>query len=108
MSHQPAFQLVGFEAILDPLRVQREVEPWSVSLVATAIIALASGDIDHAEDIGPTHIYTTTRKHPPQTNQSLYFFNCAKLNGNQQQTHTHQLTNILFSNLQTNYESNNP
>ena len=71
LSHQLACQLVGFVAILDPLRVQSEVEPWSVLLVARAVIASASVDIDHAEDIGATNIYTTTRKYPPQKNNPL-------------------------------------
>ena len=51
LSHQPACQFVGLVEILRPLRRQGEVEPWGVALVARAIIACASADIDHAEDI---------------------------------------------------------
>ena len=51
LSHQPACQFVGLVKILNPLRVQGEVEPWNGPSVARAVIALASADIDHVDDI---------------------------------------------------------
>ena len=51
LSHQLACQFVGLVKILSPLRIQGEVEPWNGPSVARAIIASASADIEHAEDI---------------------------------------------------------
>jgi hypothetical protein len=50
-SYQIAYQFVGLVKTLSPLRPQGEVEPWNFPFVARAIIASASADIDHAEDI---------------------------------------------------------
>jgi hypothetical protein len=50
-SYQIAFQFVGLVKTQSPLRPQAEVEPWNFLSVARAIIASASADIDHVEDI---------------------------------------------------------
>ncbi len=51
LSHQIAYQFVWLVDIKHPLGKQGEVEPWKGPFVARAIIASASADIDHAEEI---------------------------------------------------------